>query len=218
MIFSSTLVILQLSFQSSSLFFSTFLWSPQVLVHMDASLVGPLVAQMVKNLPAMQEMWVRSLGQEDPQRRKWLTTPVFLPGESHGHRSLAGYSPWGPQRVQHDWVTNIHTGGFSWWSTSPQAPSLMDYISIWHLLSQLWVLVGFINSSHLWAFRSKGSISLSPMLVPGCLLGFKPHLHWCQQPPPPIPILPWVHQLLPDGMLTVHTPWTPLASLLLSCC
>ena len=41
MIFSSMLVILHLSFQSSSLFFSTLLWSPQVLVHMDASLVGP---------------------------------------------------------------------------------------------------------------------------------------------------------------------------------
>ena len=30
-----------------------------------------------------------------PWRRKWHTTPVFLPGESHGQRSLAGYSPWG---------------------------------------------------------------------------------------------------------------------------
>ena len=29
------------------------------------------------------------------QRREWLPTPVFLPGESHGERSLAGYSPWG---------------------------------------------------------------------------------------------------------------------------
>ena len=28
-------------------------------------------------------------------RRKWQPTPVFLPGESHGQRSLAGYSPWG---------------------------------------------------------------------------------------------------------------------------
>ena len=28
-------------------------------------------------------------------RRKWLPTLVFLPGESHGQRSLAGYSPWG---------------------------------------------------------------------------------------------------------------------------
>ena len=29
-----------------------------------------------------------------PWRRKWQPTPVFLPGESHGQRSLAGYSPW----------------------------------------------------------------------------------------------------------------------------
>ena len=28
-------------------------------------------------------------------RRKWQPTPVFLPGESHGQRSLAGYGPWG---------------------------------------------------------------------------------------------------------------------------
>ena len=27
----------------------------------------------------------------------WKPTPVFLPGKSHGHRSLAGYSPWGPK-------------------------------------------------------------------------------------------------------------------------
>ena len=33
----------------------------------------------------------------DPWRRKWQPTPVFLPGESHGERSLAGYSPWGSQ-------------------------------------------------------------------------------------------------------------------------
>ena len=30
-----------------------------------------------------------------PWRRKWQPTPVFFPGESHGQRSLAGYSPWG---------------------------------------------------------------------------------------------------------------------------
>ena len=30
-----------------------------------------------------------------PWRREWLSTPVFLPGESHGQRSLAGNSPWG---------------------------------------------------------------------------------------------------------------------------
>ena len=31
---------------------------------------------------------------KNPWRRKWQPTPVFLPGESHGQRSLAGYSPW----------------------------------------------------------------------------------------------------------------------------
>ena len=37
-----------------------------------------------------------------PWRRTWQPTPVFLPGESHGQRSLVGYSPWGSQRVGHD--------------------------------------------------------------------------------------------------------------------
>ena len=53
-----------------------------------------LVAHMVKNLPAMWEIWVQSLGWEDPQRREWLPTPVFLPREFHEQRSLVGYSPW----------------------------------------------------------------------------------------------------------------------------
>ena len=29
-----------------------------------------------------------------PWRRAWLTTPIFLPGDSHGRKGLAGYSPW----------------------------------------------------------------------------------------------------------------------------
>ena len=50
---------------------------------------------MVKSLPAVWETWIRFLGQEDPWRRKWQPTPVFLPGKSHEQRSLAGYSPQG---------------------------------------------------------------------------------------------------------------------------
>ena len=42
----------------------------------------------------MQETRVQSLGQEDPWRRKWQPTPVFLPGESCGQRNLVGYNPW----------------------------------------------------------------------------------------------------------------------------
>ena len=50
-----------------------------------------IVAQLVKNLPAMQKTQVQSLGREDPWA--WQPTLVFLPGKSHGHRSLVGYSP-----------------------------------------------------------------------------------------------------------------------------
>ena len=54
-----------------------------------------LVTQSVKDLPEMQETKVQSLGWEDPLEEETASTPVFLPGESHGWRSLAGYSPCG---------------------------------------------------------------------------------------------------------------------------
>ena len=46
---------------------------------------------MVKNLPVMLDTWVEKI----PWRREWQPTPVVLPGEFHGERSLAGYSLWG---------------------------------------------------------------------------------------------------------------------------
>ena len=69
--------------------------------------VTSLLAQMVKNLPAMGrpgfDPWVGKI----PWRRKWQPTQVFLPRESHGQRSLAGYSPWNQlQRVKYHWATN----------------------------------------------------------------------------------------------------------------
>jgi len=71
-----------------------------------------LVAQRVKNLPAMQETWFDPRAGKIPCRRKWQPTPVFLPGEAHGQRNLADYSPWGCkeldmiQRLNHNhWQT-----------------------------------------------------------------------------------------------------------------
>ena len=68
-----------------------------------------LVVQMVKNLPAMQETQVQSLGQEDPLEK----------GMSTYSSSLAWRIPWteepgslqstGSQRVRHDWATNTFT-------------------------------------------------------------------------------------------------------------
>ena len=59
----------------------------------------------VKNLPAMQEAqetWVDPWVRKIPWGREWQPTPVLLPVEFHGHRSLAGDSPWGSQRGGHD--------------------------------------------------------------------------------------------------------------------
>ena len=68
-----------------------------------------LVAQMVKNLPAMQGqipgsgLWVRKI----PWRREWQPTPVVLPGEFYGQRSLGGYSPWGGKESDSRTIANI---------------------------------------------------------------------------------------------------------------
>ena len=54
-----------------------------------------MVAQMAKNLPAVQETWIQSLSWGDPLEMEWLPSPEFLHGDIHGQRSLVGYSPWG---------------------------------------------------------------------------------------------------------------------------
>ena len=78
----------------------------EVTQHTHASgIMGFPGGSVVKNLPAKQvtrvHPWIRKI----PWRRKWQPTPVFLPDESHGQRSLASYSPWGHKRVRHDLAT-----------------------------------------------------------------------------------------------------------------
>ena len=51
------------------------------------------MAQMLKKLPAIQETWVRSLGQEDPLEEGMATHSSILVWENHEQRSLIGYSP-----------------------------------------------------------------------------------------------------------------------------
>ena len=68
------------------------------------------MAQSVKNLSTMRETWVLSLDQEDPLDKRIATTPVFLPGEFHGQRSLVGYSPWDYKELDTtEWLTHTHT-------------------------------------------------------------------------------------------------------------
>ena len=64
------------------------------------------VAQTVKRMPAMRETQVQSLDREDPWRKKWQPTPVLLPRNFHGWRSLVSYSTWG--RKESDMTERLH--------------------------------------------------------------------------------------------------------------
>ena len=66
-----------------------------------------------------QEMRIGSLGQEDPWRREWQPTPVFLPKKFHGQRSLTGYSSRDPKELdmtehacKHARYLNIQDSGY----------------------------------------------------------------------------------------------------------
>ena len=54
-----------------------------------------MVAQTVKNLCTIEQTHIQSLGREDPLEEGMTTHSIFLSGEFHEQRSLAGYNPWG---------------------------------------------------------------------------------------------------------------------------
>ena len=72
-----------------------------------------LVAQLVKNPPAMQETWLPSLGWGDPLEKRKATHSSIQPREFHGL-----YSPWGSQRAGHDWMTYTFTLQWEIYTTS----------------------------------------------------------------------------------------------------
>ena len=77
--------------------------------------------------------WVRKIF----WRRKWQPTPVFLPGKSHGQRSLVGYSPWG--RKESDTNERLHFLVYSY--EHPFLPYLHTNIELFvvQLLSRVWL-------------------------------------------------------------------------------
>ena len=85
--------------------------------------------------------WVRMI----PWRREWQPTPVFLPGKSHGQRSLPGYSPWGCKRVGHNLVTKPSPSPYPYYSES-QA-------TCWGKLYQNWEFsIEVLQSLPIWTF------------------------------------------------------------------
>ena len=77
-------------------------------------LCASLLAQRIKHLPAIQETRVRSLGWEDPLEKEMTTHSSILgeclqcPGESHGRRSLTGYSPLGHKEFDFTYKLGTH--------------------------------------------------------------------------------------------------------------
>ena len=70
-------------------------------------------SSVVKNLPAKQpefDPWVGKI----LWRRKWLPAPIFLPGKSHGQRSLVSYSPWGCKELDTAQQLNSNSGRWTW--------------------------------------------------------------------------------------------------------
>ena len=90
-----------------------------------------------KESPVLQETYVWSLVGKISWRRPWQHTPVLLPGESHGQRSLVGYSPWG--RKEPDMTKRL--------TLSLSGSVILSLICILRLFWTLWNNIIFLISS-----------------------------------------------------------------------
>ena len=92
----------------------------------------------------MQKTWIQSLG---PWRREWQPTSAFLPGKSHGRRSLVGYSPWSRKRVGHNMATKQQQWGGNICCISihqvidyAKAFDCVDHNQLWKVLKEMGIL------------------------------------------------------------------------------
>ena len=141
-----------------------------------------------------QEMQVRSLDWEDPWRRKWQSHPVFLPGESHGQRSLVGYSPWGC-RVRHSlatkeqeqenregWSSLLGKDTVASWSTCLMKLKLTLDLSFSFVKFSQFSSVQFsrsVVSNSLWPHESQHARPPCPSPSPGVHSESRPSSPWC---------------------------------------
>ena len=93
-------------------------------------------------------MQVRSLGQEDPLQKRMGTHSVFLPGESHGQRSLVGSSPWGhkesdmTEETQHALIHTVILQDFSARAVWPQSTAFAPSTASLFCLMAICILLG----------------------------------------------------------------------------
>ena len=88
-----------------------------------------LVAQMVKNPPAIQETWAQSLGQEDPQEKEMATHSSVLAWRIPWTEEAGRLQSMESQRVRHNWMTNIFT--FTFFDYSNDQGALLAFSLRW---------------------------------------------------------------------------------------
>ena len=118
--------------------------------------------QLVKNLPAMQETWIQSLGQEDPQEKGMATHSSILATESHGQRGLVGYSPWGGK--ESETTEQLY---MAYWKSLLRSGLSLCLKLFFHFSPRCYVCLGFsavssneLNSLLLQSFPISFSLSL----------------------------------------------------------
>ena len=91
---------------------SIFFWFIVTLILMYTSIINcwlPLVAQMSKILPKMQQTWIRSLGQEDPLEKEMAAHSSILAWRIPWTEKPGGLQTMESQRVRHDWTSFTHS-------------------------------------------------------------------------------------------------------------
>ena len=125
---------------------------------------GWLVALMVKICLQCRRLWFILWVGKIPWRREWLPTPVFLPVEMHGQRSLARLQSTESQRVRHNWATK-HTAQNIFLKTKPKRS--FTWIMKFHCFQQSRYMV----SLKPWLYIGSAALSRLPgtLLVKSCL-------------------------------------------------
>ena len=133
-----------------------------------------LVAQLVKNQPAMQETWVQSLGWEDSWRRKQLPTPVFWPREYHEL-----YSRWGCKELNMtiplgEKAMASHSSTLAWkipWMEEPGSLQSMGSLRVGHYWATSLSLFTFMHWRRKW--------QPTPVFLPGGSQGWQSMVGCC---------------------------------------
>ena len=168
------------------------------------------MAQMINNLPAVRETWVQSLGQKDPLEEEMATHSSILAGESHGRRSLAGYSPRGHKESD---TTERLTLSRSHWDPStcmrspifvkPWTPTLTPKLH-WCVdrgqYLNLWCMAG--KSATTWEGKATPDVRLCSVSLQKSSLKLQPPKS-CQLSSISLHVLPFTNTILSHGHAVV---------------